>query len=116
MLKGTEKIWDSSIANIGILFVNQYLRDRIPAYVNAIYPLFWRRELYIEDVDVVKRCLEEAEVAPTAFDDFFSGDGKTIHYHMFTHRLDAGMYGMPTYVYDEGDFLSASTCTIVAGS
>jgi len=25
MLKGTEKIWDSSIANMGILFVNLYL-------------------------------------------------------------------------------------------
>ncbi|MGB2199501.1 MAG: 2-hydroxychromene-2-carboxylate isomerase, partial [Luminiphilus sp.] len=45
MLKGTEKIWDSSIANMGILFVNLYFRDRIPAYLEAIYPPFWRREL-----------------------------------------------------------------------
>ena len=40
MLKGTEKIWDSSIANIGILWARQQARDLLPAYLNAVYPAF----------------------------------------------------------------------------
>ena len=33
VLKGTEKIWDSSIANIGILWTVDNARDRLPAYL-----------------------------------------------------------------------------------
>ena len=56
VLKGTEKIWDSSLANMGILFTNLYFRDYIPAYLEAVYPPFWRRELDIEDINVVIQC------------------------------------------------------------
>ena len=54
MLKGTEKIWDSSIVNIGILWVTQNARDRLAAYLDAVFPPFWRRELDIEDVAVIE--------------------------------------------------------------
>ena len=104
ILKGTEKIWDSSIANMGILFVNLYFRDRVPAYLDAIYPSFWRRELDIEDIDVVKRCLEAAGVESAGFDDFVNGEGRQMHDHILAHRFDAGMYGVPTYVLAEGVF------------
>ncbi|NNL85621.1 MAG: 2-hydroxychromene-2-carboxylate isomerase, partial [Myxococcales bacterium] len=52
VLKGTEKIWDSSIANIGILWVAATARERLPNYLKEVYPKFWRRELDIEDVQV----------------------------------------------------------------
>lgn len=104
LLRGTEKIWDSSIANMGILFVNLYFRDRMPAYLEAIYPAFWRRELDIEDIDVVKRCLEAAGVESAGFGDFVSGEGKQMHDHILAHRFDAGMYGVPTYVWEEAVF------------
>ncbi len=66
-LKGTEKIWDSSLANMGILFVNLYFRDRIPDYLEAVFPPFWRRELDIEDIGVIKDCLEMAGVDSSDF-------------------------------------------------
>ena len=43
MLKGTEKIWDSSIVNIGILWVTQNARDRLAAYLDAVFPLLAAR-------------------------------------------------------------------------
>ena len=104
MLKGTEKIWDSSIANMGILFVNLYFRDRVPAYLEAIYPPFWRRELDIEDINVVKRCLETAGVESAGFDDFVRGEGQQMHDFILAHRFNAGMYGVPTYVLEDGVF------------
>ena len=43
---------------------------------------FWRRELDIEDIDVVKRCLEAAGVESAGFDDFVNGEGKQMHDHI----------------------------------
>ena len=98
VLKGTEKIWDSSLANMGILFVNLYSREQIPAYLEAVYPPFWRRELDIENIEVVKQCLASADVDSTAFEAFAAGEGKVMHDQILTTRFDAGMYGVPTYV------------------
>ena len=57
-LKGTEKIWDSSIANIGISWVVKQDRSRLNDYFAAVYPPFWRRELDIEDINVIKSCIK----------------------------------------------------------
>jgi 2-hydroxychromene-2-carboxylate isomerase len=62
ILKGTEKIWDSSISNIGILWVVKRDRDKLDRYCEAIFPPFWRYELDIEDVDVVRSCLTGAGI------------------------------------------------------
>lgn len=98
ILKGTEKIWDSRLANMGILFVNLYFREQIPAYLEAVYPPFWRRELDIENIEVVKQCLESAKVDRSAFEAFVTGEGKIMHDQILEARFDAGMYGVPTYV------------------
>jgi len=103
-LKGTEKIWDSSLANMGILFVNLHFRDRIPAYLEAVFPPFWRRELDIEDINVIKDCLKAAGVDSSNFQTFVTGAGKRMHDHILDHRFDAGMYGVPTYVLDNSVF------------
>ena len=103
-LKGTEKIWDSSLANMGILFVNLYFRDRIPDYLEAVFPPFWRRELDIEDISVIKDCLEMAGVDSSDFQTFVTRAGKQMHDHILDHRFEAGMYGVPTYVLDNSVF------------
>ncbi len=103
-LKGTEKIWDSSLANMGILFVNLYFRDRIPDYLEAVFPPFWRRELDIEDIGVIKDCLEMAGVDSSDFQTFVTRAGKQMHDHILDHRFEAGMYGVPTYVLDNSVF------------
>ncbi|MDA8590976.1 DsbA family protein [Luminiphilus sp.] len=97
-LKGTDKIWDSSLANMGILFVNLYFRDRIPDYLEAVFPPFWRRELDIEDINVIKDCLKTAGVDSSDFQTFVSRAGKQMHDHILDHRFEAGIYGVPTYV------------------
>lgn len=100
MLKGTEKIWDSSIINIGILWVAQTARERMGDYLNIAYPPFWRRELDVEDVSVVEHCLKEAGVNPDGFDAFQQGEGRAIHDALQPQLHPAGIYGVPTYVFD----------------
>lgn len=100
ILKGTEKIWDSSLANIGILWVMQTDRDRLGAYLDAVYPPFWRRELDIEDVAVVSACLQEAEIDAHGFAAFVGGEGRVLHDTLQAQLHPSGIYGVPTYVFD----------------
>lgn len=98
MLKGTEKIWDSSLANIGILWTTQTARDRLGAYLEAVYPPFWRRELDIEDIAVVETCLRTAGIDAAGFAAFAAGRGRELHDDLQPQFHPHGIYGVPTYV------------------
>lgn len=100
VLKGTEKIWDSSIANIGILWTVENARHRLPAYLDAVYPPFWRRELDIEDVSVVEGCLQKAGVPVEGFADYQAKAGRALHDDLQAAFHPNGIYGVPTYVFD----------------
>lgn len=104
VLKGTEKIWESSLANIGILWVMQTAREKLGAYFEAVYPPFWRRELDIEDNAVVEACLKEAGIDPGGFADFASEAGRALHDELQPQFHTQGIYGVPTYVLGEEIF------------
>ncbi len=101
MLKGTEKIWNSSIPNIGILWVVQQDRSRLAAYFDAVYPPFWRRELDVEDVGVVEGCLRAAGVSVDGFAEYQAGAGRQLHDELQAELLPAGIYGVPSYVFGD---------------
>lgn len=98
ILKGTEKIWDSSIPNIGISWVMENDRTRLADYFSAVYPAFWRRELDIEDVRVVENCLSQAGVDTAGFEAYQEGEGREAHDTLQAQLHPAGVYGVPTYV------------------
>lgn len=100
VLKGTEKIWDSSIANIGILWTMEKARDSLPAYLEAVYPPFWRRELDIENVDRVIECLRRAGIEADGFDAYQQGVGRAKHDALQAAFHPNGIYGVPSYVFD----------------
>ena len=105
VLKGTEKIWDSSIAGIGILWVMERAPQRIGAYLHAVYPRFWRRELDIEDVSLVAQCLANARVPTAGFREFQAGAGRERHDALQGALHPAGLYGVPTFVRDGVPFM-----------
>ena len=98
ILKGTEKIWDSSLANIAILWVVQNAREHLADYFAAVYPPFWRRELDIEDPEFIAGCLAQAGVNTAGFDAFLQGSGRQQHDALQAQLHPAGIYGVPTYV------------------
>lgn len=98
VLKGTEKIWDSTLPNIGILWVMETARDRLGAYFEAVYPPFWRRELDIEDLAVVEACLRSAGVNSDGFADYAQSEGRALHDALQLQFHPNGIYGVPTYV------------------
>lgn len=98
MLKGTEKIWDSRLPNIGILWVMQRAREKLGDYFEAVYPPFWRRELDIEDIAVVEACLQQVGVPSDGFAAYAQGEGSALHDALQPQFHPNGIYGVPTYV------------------
>ena len=98
MLYGTQKIWDSSIANMGITWVVEQQRGNLANYLKQVYPPFWRRDLDIEDVAVVMDMIEKAGCNAEGFDDYQASDGRQAHDQLQAQLHPAGIFGVPTYV------------------
>ena len=99
MLRGTQKIWDSSLAGIGLLWAKRQ-PGQLKQYIDITYERFWRRELDIEDANVIKALLEESGIETAGFSEFLSGAGREEHDLLQDVILDRGYFGVPTYVID----------------
>jgi len=95
-IRGTVKIWDSSLAGISMLWAKR--QGRLDAYLDAVYPPFWRRELDIEDVAVLEASLRVAGVDATGFRAFVAGPGRAEHDALNEAAFAAGVFGVPTYL------------------
>ncbi len=98
-IRGTVKIWDSSLAGIAMLWAKQ--RDAFDRFVDVAYPPFWRRELDIEDVAVLERTLGEAGIETRGFRAWAEGPGRALHDRSNEAAFAAGVYGVPTYLVED---------------
>ena len=99
-LKGTQKIWDTSLAHIGLLWAKRQGHDALKRYIGIAYERFWKRELDLEDPAVVQATLAEAGADVAGFPAYHQGEGRALHDKMQDEILDKGYYGVPTYVID----------------
>lgn len=99
-LRGTEKIWDTSLAHIGFSWAKAQGLDVLDGYLDHVYPRFWRREFDAEDIAVVGRSLEQAGAELAGFADYASGAGRQEHDQRQAQIFAAGIFGVPSYVID----------------
>ena len=98
IVRGTVKIWDSSLAGIAMLWAKRQGRARLDAFLDHAYPIFWRRELDIEDPGVLEAQLRECGCDVAGFAAFVDGPGREEHDALNHAAFDAGVYGVPTYL------------------
>jgi 2-hydroxychromene-2-carboxylate isomerase len=98
-VRGTVKIWDSSLAGIAMLWAKE--RGAFDRFLDAAYPPFWRRELDIEDPAVLESALAEADVETAGFQEWAEGPGREQHDRINRAAFDAGVYGVPTYLVED---------------
>ncbi len=99
-LRGPQKIWDSSLAAIGLLWAKQQGHDVLKRYTDITFERFWKRELDIEDQAVVSSVLQEAGADVGGFPDYLQSQGREHHDQLQDKILDLGYFGVPTYVID----------------
>lgn len=98
-VRGTQKIWDSRIAGVGLLYAK---RQRVVSAYNAIvYDRFWKRELDIEDPAVVRDVLTEAGADAGDFLEFLDSDGMAEHDRIRAAAEERGVFGVPSYILDD---------------
>jgi 2-hydroxychromene-2-carboxylate isomerase len=97
---GPRKIWDSSLAAIGMLWAKRQAATVFRAYHDRVFERFWRRELDIEDPAVIATVLAEAGADTMGFDDYLVGEGRDEHGAIREAAEAAGVFGVPSFLID----------------
>ena len=99
-LRGTVKIWDTSLVHIGMMWMKRQEDAALARYLDIVYERFWRREFDAEDTAVVAGAVAEAGGDSSGFDEFLQGPGREEHDAMQAAIFEAGIFGVPSYVVD----------------
>ena len=97
-VRGTEKIWDSSLAGIAMLWAKQSGPELLDRFLDEAYPRFWRRDLDIEDDGGLEALLAEVGAPSTGFREWAAGPGRAEHDESNQAAFDAGVFGVPTWL------------------
>lgn len=97
-VRGPRKIWDSSLAAIGLLYAKEH--GAVRTYIDIAFERFWQRALDIEDPAVIEAILAEAGAETAGFAAFAGGEGRARHDRIRAAAEEAGVFGVPTLVLD----------------
>jgi 2-hydroxychromene-2-carboxylate isomerase len=100
VIRGTQKIWSTGLASIALLYARERAPERVDAFLDAIFPPFWRRELDAESADVLAAKLREAGVDPRGFEDFAAVDGREQLDAVMTEAHARGVFGVPSFLWN----------------
>ena len=97
-VRGTEKIWDSSLAGIAMLWAKQQGAELFDRFVDVAYQRFWKRDLDIESIAVLESLLVKTGLRVDGFADYAIGAGRREHDELNNVAFDSGVYGVPTFL------------------
>ena len=100
-IRGTRKIWDSSLAGIGLLYAKRQSCWR--AYNDDVFARFWKRELDIEDPSALTEALSRAGADVSGFAAFLGGEGARELKTVQETAEAAGVFGVPSFLFKDGD-------------
>jgi 2-hydroxychromene-2-carboxylate isomerase len=100
-IRGPRKIFDSTPANIGMLYAQRHGAFR--AYHDRLFERFWKRELDIENPDALAALLAECDADTKDFADFLAGEGRRELQRIQHEAEAAGVFGVPSYLLEDGD-------------
>jgi 2-hydroxychromene-2-carboxylate isomerase len=98
VIRGTQKIWDSTVALCGMLYAKRQGETVFRRYHDAVFERFWKRELDIENPDVVAAVLSEAGVNASGFPAYLAEDGRQELERVCRDAEAIGVFGVPSFV------------------
>ena len=98
-VRGPQKVFDSSIAHIGMLRAQDH--GRFEPYINRVFERFFKRELEIEEPAVIASVLEEVDVPAADFAEWAEDVGRARHDALRHEAEDLGVFGVPSYIFRE---------------
>jgi len=98
VIRGPQKIWDSTIALRGLLYAKRQGEALLRRYHDIVFERFWKRELDIEDPEVIRAVLAEAGADTAAFPGYLAGQGLQELDEVCRAAEAAGVFGVPSFV------------------
>jgi 2-hydroxychromene-2-carboxylate isomerase len=98
VIRGPQKIWDSTLAACGLLFGKRQGEAVLRRYHDIAFARFWKRELDIEDPGVIAAVLAEAGSETAGLADYLAGDGPREVDRISRAAEDKGIFGVPSFV------------------
>ena len=100
VIRGPQKIWDSTLAAIGMLYAKRQGSEVLRRYHDITFERFWKRELDIEDPGVIRAVLEEAGADTAGFAAYVAGEGREELEQICRAAEANGVFGVPSFVVD----------------
>jgi len=100
VIRGTQKIWDSRLAACGMLWAKRRGDVALRGYHDIVFERFWKRELDIENPEVIAAVLAEAGADGTAFAAYAAGEGKAELERICRDAEAKGVFGVPSFIVD----------------
>jgi len=100
VIRGPQKIWDSSLAACGMLCAKRQSSVALCRYNDIAFERFWKRELDIENPDVIRAVLMEAGADATGFSAYAEGEGREELERICRAAEALGVFGVPSFVVD----------------
>jgi len=97
-VRGTVKIWDSSLAGIAMLWAKRQGAEVFDRFLDEAYVRFWKRDLDAEDAAVLASVLRHVGAEVDGFSAYAEGPGRALHDETNRAAFDAGVFGVPTYL------------------
>lgn len=101
VIRGTRKIWDSSLAGIGLLYAKRHGDFRI--YNDEVFERFWKHDLDIEDPAALGDVLKRAGADAAGFAAFARDEGPRSLKTVQDAAEARGVFGVPSFLFPDGD-------------
>ncbi len=93
-VRGPQKIFDSSVASIGLLYAKS--QPGFDTFVDKVFEGFFKRELDIEQPALVAKTLSDAGIDAAGFAGYLAGPGRKLHDRQRIETEESGVFGVPT--------------------
>ena len=101
VIRGTQKIWNSAPAHIGMLWAQRAGTDVSHRYHDHVFERFWKRELDIEDRAVLETVLGDCGAPVAGFAEYLNGEGVAALARIQAEAEAQGVFGVPSILVGE---------------
>ena len=100
LVRGPQKIWNTQLISIALLWTkkNNYVLTEL--FIKYIFENFWKRELDIEDYNVITNVLKHIGIITNGFKEWSINHGKKELEAIMEKAHEKGVFGVPSYYFN----------------
>ena len=95
---GPQKIWNTRLVSIALLWVQKQNPLLVEDFIDHIFVNFWKRELDIENFDIVETTIEKCGISHSGFKEWEKNTGKKELDTIMNKAHEKGVFGVPSYL------------------